>query len=130
MGVSDPAFPASAAFDMIGSVLNASQKDKETAMKQGNGIFAFTLKNTEGKEGSWYIDLKKEGVVGKGTAPAGEKANVTLVLSDNDFGKLVSGTAKAQTLFMGGKLKIRGDLMKATKLEPILGAAKSQGAKL
>lgn len=31
---------------------------------------------------------------------------------------------------MGGKLKIRGDLMKATRLEPILGQAKAQGAKL
>lgn len=49
---------------------------------------------------------------------------VTLSLSDEDFGKLVAGQANAQRLFMSGKLKIKGDVMKATKLQPIL--AKSQ----
>jgi putative sterol carrier protein len=29
-------------------------------------------------------------------------------------------------LFMSGKLKIRGDLMKATRLEPILGKAQQK----
>jgi len=49
---------------------------------------------------------------------------VTLSLSDEDFGKLVDGKANAQRLFMGGKLKVKGDVMKATKLEPVLAAAK------
>jgi putative sterol carrier protein len=40
--------------------------------------------------------------------------------------KLIKGTAKAQTLFMGGKLKIKGDMMKATRLEPILSQARPQ----
>lgn len=41
----------------------------------------------------------------KGTA-------VTLSLSDDDFAKLVSGQTQAQRLFMSGKLKIKGDVMK------------------
>lgn len=45
---------------------------------------------------------------------------VTLSLSDEDFGKLVAGKTQAQLLFMSGKLKIKGDVMKATKMEPIL----------
>ena len=45
---------------------------------------------------------------------------MTLLLSDEDFGSLVSGKANAQRLFMAGKLKIRGNVMKATKIEPIL----------
>jgi putative sterol carrier protein len=45
---------------------------------------------------------------------------VTLVLSDDDFASLVAGKANAQRLFMGGKLKIKGNIMKATKLDPIL----------
>jgi hypothetical protein len=52
---------------------------------------------------------------------------VTLALSDDDFGKLVAGKANAQRLFMSGKLKVKGDVMKATKMEPIL--KKAQGAK-
>jgi len=41
---------------------------------------------------------------------------VTLSLSDDDFGKLVAGKANAQRLFMSGKLKVKGDVMKATKM--------------
>lgn len=44
---------------------------------------------------------------------------MTLQLSDADFGKLVEGKANAQKLFMSGKLKVKGDVMKATKMEPI-----------
>lgn len=51
---------------------------------------------------------------------------VTLILSDEDFGKLVRGTAKPQSLFMSGKLKVKGDIMKATRLEPILGTVQNK----
>ena len=37
---------------------------------------------------------------------------VTLSLSDEDFGKLVGGKTQAQRLFMSGKLKVKGDVMK------------------
>lgn len=37
---------------------------------------------------------------------------VTLSLSDEDFAKMVSGKTQAQRLFMSGKLKIKGDVMK------------------
>jgi putative sterol carrier protein len=49
-----------------------------------------------------------------------------LILADEDFGKLVKGTAKAQSLFMSGKLKVKGDIMKATRLEPILGTVQNK----
>jgi putative sterol carrier protein len=41
-----------------------------------------------------------------------EPCLVTLVLTDENFGKLVAGKSKAQTLFMSGKLKIKGNVMK------------------
>lgn len=50
---------------------------------------------------------------------------VTLSVSDKDFGALVAGTANAQRLFMGGKLKVKGNVMKATKIEPILKKART-----
>ena len=77
MGVSNPEFPASQAFDMIGNALESSEADRKDAIKKGGAIFGFTLKNATGKTESWHIDLKKEGKVGKGTAPQGEKANGT-----------------------------------------------------
>lgn len=139
-------FPASAAFDVINSALTASEADRKDAIKQGNGVYAFTLKNKAGETESWHIDLKEKGVVGTGLGnkPNGEMplrgaeddvapihANillptVTLSLSDDDFAKLVAGQANAQRLFMSGKLKIKGDVMKATKLDPILKKAQTK----
>lgn len=54
------------------------------------------------------------------------KSTVTLTLSEEDFGSLVTGKANAQRLFMGGKLKIKGNIMKATKMEPILKKAQTK----
>jgi putative sterol carrier protein len=105
-------FPSSAAFDEIARSLSSSDADRKDAIKTGNAIFAFTLKNSAGTQESWYIDLKETGTVGKGAAPEGKKAAVTLVLSDADFEKLVQGKANAQKLFMSGKLKVKGDVMK------------------
>ncbi|KAH7138648.1 SCP2 sterol-binding domain-containing protein [Dendryphion nanum] len=119
-------FPASAAFDAISASLSSSEADRQDAIKKGNAIFAFTLKNSAKETESWHIDLKETGSVGKGVAPAGKKANVTLILSESDFAQLVAGKANAQKLFMSGKLKVKGDVMKATKMEPILKKAQTQ----
>ncbi|KAM0200226.1 hypothetical protein ACHAPQ_006147 [Fusarium lateritium] len=116
-------FPASAAFDAIQAAINASDADRKDAIKQGNGVYAFTLKNASGDEASWHIDLKETGQVATGT---GAKPDVTLILSEENFGKLVAGKANAQRLFMGGKLKIKGNVMKATKLDPVLKKAQDK----
>ena len=50
---------------------------------------------------------------------------VTLILADEEFGRLFSGKAKAMQLFMSGKLKIKGDVTKATRMEPILKKAQT-----
>jgi hypothetical protein len=76
MGVSDPEFPSSVAFDLIDEGLQ-NEADRKDALAKGKAIFAFTIKNSAGKTESWYIDLKKEGKVGRGTAPAGDKATGT-----------------------------------------------------
>jgi len=126
MSLKNDAFPSSTAFDLINSSLQSDPSEKKTAIKQGGAIFAFTLKNPSGETASWHIDLKEEGVVGKGEAPEGKKASVTLQLSDDDFAKLIAGKANAQRLFMSGKLKVKGDVMKATKMEPILKRAQTK----
>ncbi|KAL2009712.1 hypothetical protein VTN00DRAFT_5519 [Thermoascus crustaceus] len=126
MSVKDAAFPASAAFDVMNAALKSDDAERQDAIKKGNAIFAFTLTNAQGQTKSWYLDLKDKGVIGEGAAPAGGKADVTLLLSDEDFSALVSGKANAQRLFMAGKLKIRGNIMKATKMEPILKKAQTK----
>jgi hypothetical protein len=66
------AFPSSAAFDAIASALS-SDAERKDAIKKGGAIFAFTLKNEQGEQESWHIDLKETGTVGKGLAPEGKK---------------------------------------------------------
>ena len=45
-------------------------------------------------------------------------------ISENDREKI--GRTNAQKLFMTGKLKIKGDVMKATKIEPIMKRAQTK----
>ncbi|KAI5462487.1 SCP2 sterol-binding domain-containing protein [Mariannaea sp. PMI_226] len=123
MSLKNDNFPSSAAFDAIQAAINASDADRKDAIKKGKGVFAFTLKNKAGETDSWHIDLKDTGKVGKGL---GQKPNVTMTLSDEDFSSLVAGKANAQRLFMSGKLKVSGDVMKATKLDPILKKAQTK----
>ena len=56
---------------------------------QTNGNFELHVKNEEGKEAIWTIDMKKTGTVYKGTAKP--KADVTLTLSDDTFAQLSEG---------------------------------------
>jgi putative sterol carrier protein len=121
-------FPASIAFDHIASALSTDAARKD-AIKTGGAIFSFNLKNKAGATEQWYIDLKESGTVGKGVAPEGKKADVTLTLPEDEFGKLVGGKANAQKLFMSGKLKVKGNVMKATKLEAVLKKANVGDAK-
>ena len=73
------AFPSSEAFDVINSALTASDAERKDAVKQGNAVFAFTLKNKAGETESWHIDLKNKGEAGKGLGekPTGDLPSYT-----------------------------------------------------
>ncbi|KAG9102608.1 hypothetical protein FRC06_001651 [Ceratobasidium sp. 370] len=94
-----------------------------TFPKNTNGIFELRVANTEKKEAVWTIDLKKEGTVKKG--PASGKPDVVISLSET-FTELAAGKLNGQKAFMTGKLKTKGNMMMATKLEAVLKLAKPQ----
>lgn len=121
MTLADQEFPSSQAFDLLSQGLSDPAM-KQKFIKQSKILVQFDLKNSAGKTKSWYLDVKKAGEVGEGAAPS--KPDVTLILSDKDFGALVNGKASAQKLFLGGKLKVRGNVMKAASLEQVLKAAR------
>ena len=64
----------------------------ESARHQTNGIFELRVKNAEGKEGIWTIDMKSTGSVYKGEAKS--KPNVTLIMSDETFQQLAEGKVR------------------------------------
>lgn len=117
------AFPSSAAFDAINQALSSDDKLRKSSVKKVNALVVFKLTNADNKTEHWYLDLKQDGKVGKGTK---DGADATLVLKESDFGNLVSGKANAQKLFMGGKLKVQGNPMKVMGIEGVLKAAKAK----
>lgn len=88
------------------------------------GVFEFHLTGKD--EGVWFIDLLNDGgSAGKGSNPGGV-ANCTMTLDSEDFVKMFKGQMNPTQAFMGGKLKIKGDMMIAMKLEKLMGEMKSK----
>uniref|UniRef100_A0A3B3R0E7 Hydroxysteroid dehydrogenase-like protein 2 n=1 Tax=Paramormyrops kingsleyae TaxID=1676925 RepID=A0A3B3R0E7_9TELE len=70
--------------------------------------------------GVWYIDLKNgPGSAGFGEPPNGE-ADVIMTLDGVDFIKMFKGQLKPTMAFMSGKLKIKGDMTLAIKMEKMM----------
>ena len=117
MSVEVDGFNASALFKELNEGLQDKSKAQE-AIKGVNAVIVITLKKKEGKDQSWVLDLKKEGTLTKveGSVPKGD---VQLLLKDADFVKLANGKANGQKLFMNGKLKVKGNMMKATAIESV-----------
>uniref|UniRef100_K7FTP1 Hydroxysteroid dehydrogenase-like protein 2 n=1 Tax=Pelodiscus sinensis TaxID=13735 RepID=K7FTP1_PELSI len=89
----------------------------EDVVRTTQGVYLFELSGDEG--GTWYIDLKnKAGSAGVGEPPV--KVDVVMSMSTNDFVKMFSGKLKPTMAFMSGKLKIKGNMALAMKLEKMM----------
>ncbi|KAJ2658618.1 hypothetical protein IWW48_003940 [Coemansia sp. RSA 1200] len=115
-------------------VFSADKAKREAALMKTNAVFQIDLDGPDGIK-SWVLNLKPGAsatdVVLPGTAAQNKKtAGVTLILKDADFVDLASGKLNGQSAFMGGKLKSKGNIMLALKLDNVLKTAKDTGAKL
>ncbi|XP_077331463.1 hydroxysteroid dehydrogenase-like protein 2 isoform X3 [Lithobates pipiens] len=109
--------PVEDTFKAIGKSIN------EEAVKSVQGIYQFLLSGAE--PGTWYMDLKNDkGAVGKGEPSV--KADVVMSLDSEDFVKMFTGKLKPTMAFMGGKLKIKGNMALAMKLEALMGRLNSK----
>lgn len=112
-------FYGSELFDFMKGIVDDDPELKKKSISKVNSICVITLKNKEGKTHSWVMDFKKEGTIQKVTG-AVPKCDIQLFMSDVNFVKLVNNEANPQKLFMGGKLKVKGNIMKAASIEPFL----------
>ncbi|XP_063618905.1 hydroxysteroid dehydrogenase-like protein 2 isoform X2 [Cydia splendana] len=86
-------------------------------VKKTQAIYQFNVKGKE--EGVWHIDLKNgDGACGQGEPKSPPDA--TLTMDSGNFSDMFAGKLKPATAFMMGKLKIKGDLQKAMKLEKMM----------
>ncbi len=110
-----PAAPAPAAtksattlaFEMIGAYVAAHPE----IVKGIGTVYQFNIREPDA---TWTIDLKNG--AGSVTSGPAAKADCTLSLTDADWNAMIAGTADPQKLFMGGKLKITGNVMASQKL--------------
>ncbi len=79
--------------------------------------FGNTVKFDFGDAGKIHIDGKNGNAVTNDDGPA----DCTLKIAMSDFVDLVEGRLNGMNAFMGGKLKVDGDMSIAMKLQSIIG---------
>ncbi|KAF9437178.1 hypothetical protein BGZ76_001737 [Entomortierella beljakovae] len=120
-------FQSSEVIDQIHSHLTTlSEAERKEQVAKVKGIFVFNIKNPKKETATWTFDLKNGvGAMHKGLVP-NQKADITIEVQDADFVALADGKANGQKLFMSGKIKVKGAIMMATKLDSVLNAAKEK----
>jgi len=101
-----------------------SDEERKGHIKKTNGIFELKVTNDVKEEAVWTIDMKKTGTIYKGSAKP--KADVTLILTDQVLNELATGKLNGQKAFMTGKLKTKGNVMLATKLDGLFKITKTK----
>ncbi|WP_025026566.1 SCP2 sterol-binding domain-containing protein [Caldalkalibacillus mannanilyticus] len=88
-----------------------------------NTVFQFDISGDD--QGTFQVKIQDNQAVF--TNEAKEEPKATFVLSDKNFVKLVEGNLNPTTAFMMGKIKIKGDLSAAMKLQSLLKAYQGGG---
>eukprot|EP00030_Apusomonadida_sp_AF-17_P002719 a341102_234.p1 GENE.a341102_234~~a341102_234.p1 ORF type:complete len:137 (+),score=62.45 a341102_234:42-413(+) len=103
-------FQASAVFEE----LNKRLLQFPELIKKVGGVYLFDLKAAGDKRAKWTVDLKN----GSGRISLGEvgKADCTIMMKDSDFISLMGGKLDGTEAYMSGKLRLKGDMGLAMKL--------------
>lgn len=101
---------------IFSSYLPDRLQKKADLVEQIDSSYQFDLSGEGG--GKWYVDLTKQG----GEVSQGEldDPGVTVSMAVQDFVDMVQGKLNGQMAFMQGKLKIKGDMSLALKLQALL----------
>ncbi|GAV04736.1 hypothetical protein RvY_14969 [Ramazzottius varieornatus] len=96
-----------AIFDAVGQKIKANPDPK------AKGIYGFEI---DGEK--WFVNVES-GEVGQGEPPGGGEVLATLNMNGDNFQKLFSGQLQSASAYMAGKLKIKGSLQAAMKLDKL-----------
>mmetsp|Transcript_35960 Transcript_35960/g.72152 ORF Transcript_35960/g.72152 Transcript_35960/m.72152 type:complete len:114 (+) Transcript_35960:29-370(+) len=81
-------------------------------LKKVKAVYEWQLTNG-GETIKWTMDFKNGAKIQEG---APEKADCTIIMSEEDFVKMMQGATSSQALFLKGKMKVKGGLQHAMKL--------------
>lgn len=107
------------------SMIASLESEGPNLVKKIKAIFRFIVDD----KAYFVLDLKN----GNGGMTVGDKdtkVDVTITISDDDFVSIVTGKLNPQSAFMKGKLKIKGNMALAMKLDPIIKLARRKRSKL
>ena len=107
----------------------------EEAAKKLDSNVSFDVFNKKGEKVKWILYAKKGKKVeltkfGNSDSQSAEESDIKIRISDLNLIKLIRGKQSAQRLFMAGKLKIKGNVLKAAYIEKLLKYAGQEKAKL
>jgi len=96
--------------------LSTVLQNNVTKNKGVNGVFQFDISGDEPM--AFYFKLEDGApTVAEGTA---DSSSITISMASADFKDMVDGKLNGTMAFMSGKLRIKGDMSLAMKLESII----------
>ncbi|RKP02725.1 hypothetical protein CXG81DRAFT_10399 [Caulochytrium protostelioides] len=117
-------FASTTVFQGIRDGLDAAS-DRAGLVKKTGGLIAFEITNDAGQTLHYTVDMKNgAGAVYEGAPKNGAKPDLAISVSDANFGLLAAGKLSPQKAFMSRKIKVKGNLMLANKLDAIMKLAK------
>nr|XP_061800822.1 hydroxysteroid dehydrogenase-like protein 2 isoform X2 [Nerophis lumbriciformis] len=106
-----PGSPVESTFEVIRGLLS------EDLVKSTQALYRFDLSGEH--TGVWFLDLKS-GSGGVGRGEPRDPPDVVMTMDSEVFGKMFAGKLKPTLAFMSGKLRIKGDMTAAIKLEKMM----------
>ena len=103
--------------ETVSNLKNKLKAADPAKMKEVGAVYQFELTGEDG--GVFHVkveDGKPEVVEAAHNAP-----NITITIATADFNAMLDGKLNATSAFMAGKLKIKGDISLAMKLQGLLG---------
>ena len=111
--------------DPEGFTAGLDMMNMEQAKKAVNGTFLFNVKPGSGegngeKPVQFYVDMRREGKIIKGSGPAKPKPDCVMTISDRDMIRVALGKLSPQVAFMKGRVKVKGNIMLGLRMQTIL----------
>ncbi|MDW7738616.1 MAG: SCP2 sterol-binding domain-containing protein [Bacillota bacterium] len=103
--------------EILGNLTTKIEAADPAKMKGVSAVYQFDLTGDCGGVFHVAVDDGKPTVV----EAAHDNPNITISMAAEDFNNMLDGKLNATSAFMAGKLKVKGDMSLAMKLQSLLG---------